>query len=160
VFAAPRDAAWVIEEPGFDVAREHEIESLLAISNGYVGTRGSIAEGTSVSRPATFLAGAFEPSRDLAPLPELVILPAWGSIRVEIEGQLIDVENTELVYHRRTLDMQRGLLLRDTECRLPSGHVTRLRTVRVASLAERHVLLEGIEVTPQNFSGLVRIEAL
>jgi kojibiose phosphorylase len=48
-FAVPRDAAWAIEEPGFDLAREHEIESLLAIANGYVGSRGSIAEGSSAS---------------------------------------------------------------------------------------------------------------
>ena len=69
-FAPPRDAAWIVEEPGFDVAREHEIESLLSIANGYVGSRGSIAEGSSVSRPATFLAGAYETSADVAAVPE------------------------------------------------------------------------------------------
>ena len=52
-FAAPRDAAWLIEAPGFDVAREHEIESILSIANGYVGSRASLAEGTRASRPAT-----------------------------------------------------------------------------------------------------------
>jgi kojibiose phosphorylase len=159
-FNAPRDAAWVIEEPGFDVAREHEIESLLAIANGYVGSRGSIAEGTRVSRPATFLAGAFEPSADLARVPELVIAPDWGRLRITIEGEPCVVEDGGMLHHRRILDMRRGLLQREGLSRAPSGHLTLLRTVHLASLAERHLLLEGVEISPQNYSGTARVEAI
>ena len=159
-FAPERDAAWAIEEPGFDVAREHEIESLLAIANGFVGSRASIAEGSSVSRPATFLAGAFEPSSDISPVPELVVLPDWGRLRFLIEGELFSVESGEMVEHRRVLDLRRGLLLREGLGSSPSGRMTQLRTIHIASLAHRHVLLEGVELTPQNYSGSIRIEAL
>src|SRR6185312_15400967 len=91
-FAAQRDAAWVIEAPGFDVAREHEIESLLAIANGYVGSRASLAEGSRASRPATFLAGAFEPSADLSRVPELVIAPDWGRLRFTVGDEPVTAE--------------------------------------------------------------------
>jgi kojibiose phosphorylase len=54
------DPDWVLIEEGFTLAREHEVESLSAIGNGYVGSRGSLAEGCSLSAPATFVAGAFD----------------------------------------------------------------------------------------------------
>jgi len=160
VFATPRDAAWVIEEPGFDLAREHEIESLLAIANGYVGSRGSIAEGTSVSRPATFLAGAFEPSNDVSQVPELVIVPDWSRLEFVIEGEHFSVERGEMMDHRRVLDMRHGVLLREGVGRGTGGHVTRIRTARFASLADRHLFVEGIEVEPKNFSGAIQVSAI
>jgi kojibiose phosphorylase len=159
-FTMPRDAAWVVEEPGFDVAREHEIESLLAIANGYVGSRGSLAEGTRASRSATFLAGAFEPSADLARVPELLITPDWGRLRFTIEGEPCSVERGEIRDHRRTLDMRRGVLRREGLEHGPSGHATRIRTLHLASLAERHILMEGVEVAPQNYSGRVGVDAI
>ena len=56
----PLDPAWVLVEEGFTLAREHELESLFAIGNGYAGSRGSLAEGSALSAPATFLAGVFD----------------------------------------------------------------------------------------------------
>jgi kojibiose phosphorylase len=159
-FTPPRDAAWVIEEAGFDVAREHEIESLLSFANGYVGSRGSLAEGTRASRPATFLAGAFEPSADISRVPELVIAPDWGRLRFVIEGEPASIESGEMQHHRRMLDMRRGLLLREGTERGSSGHLTEIRTVHAASLANRHLLLEGVELEPHNYSGTVRVQAI
>jgi kojibiose phosphorylase len=159
-FAAPRDAAWMVEEPGFDVAREHEIESLLSIANGYVGSRGSLAEGTHVSRPATFLAGAFEPSADPAAVPELLIAPDWGRLRILIAGEPFSVETGRMRHHRRILDLRRGVLLREGLERGPSGHETLFRTIHLASLADRHLLIEGVEVCPQNFSGTIAVDAI
>jgi kojibiose phosphorylase len=159
-FASTRDAAWIIEDAGFDPAREHEVESLLAIGNGYVGTRGSIAERTSVSRPATFLAGAFEPSADLSRVPELVIAPEWARLRILVEGEPFGLEGCSILEHRRTLDLRRGLLLRDTLGCAPAGHVTHLGTLHAASMAERHALLEAVRITPQNFIGSIRLDAM
>jgi hypothetical protein len=54
------DPQWLFVEDGFTLAREHELESLFAIGNGYVGSRGSLSEGSALSSPATFVAGVFE----------------------------------------------------------------------------------------------------
>ena len=159
-FAPPRDAAWTIVESGFDVTREHEIESLLAIANGYVGMRGSIAEGSEVSRPATFLAGHFEQSADIAPVPELVIAPDWGRLRFMIEGELFSASSSTMQHHHRTLDMRRGVLLREGMATGSGGHTTAIRTLHAASLASRHLLLEFVEIVPKNFSGTVVIDAI
>jgi kojibiose phosphorylase len=159
-FAPPRDAAWLVDEPGFDVAREHEIESLLSIANGYVGSRASIAEGTSVSRPATFLAGAYEASADLSTVPELLVAPDWGRLRFTIAGSPFRVEEGEMLHHRRVLDMRRGVLLREGKERGGAGHVTRVSTIHLASLAERHLLVEGVEVCAENYSGPLTVDAI
>ncbi|MBK9260852.1 MAG: glycoside hydrolase family 65 protein [Polyangiaceae bacterium] len=159
-FAPPRDAAWVILESGFDMTREHEIESLLAIANGYVGVRGSIAEGSDVSRPATFLAGAFERSSDVYPVPELVIAPDWGRLRFTIEGEPFMASSTTVREHHRALDMRRGVLLREGLVTGTGGHTTEIRTLHVASMANRHLLIEAIEIIPKNYSGTVTIDAI
>src|SRR3974377_232306 len=58
--ACTDDHEWIIVEEGFTPEREHELESLFAIGNGYVGSRGSLAEGSALSAPATFVAGVFD----------------------------------------------------------------------------------------------------
>ncbi|WP_437937017.1 glycoside hydrolase family 65 protein [Sorangium sp. So ce341] len=158
--AAPRDAAWIVEEPGFDVAREHEIESLLAIANGYLGSRASLPEGSSVSRPATFIAGAFEPSADVSRVPELVIAPDWGRLSVAIEGESFSAETSGVLHHLRALDLRRGVLLRDCLRRGEAGHLAHVHTLHAASLADRHVLVEALSVAPINFTGTIRVDAI
>ena len=158
-FAGPRDAAWIVEQPGFDLAREHEIESILAIGNGYVGSRGASAGSASVTRPSTFLAGAFEPSHDVAPVPELVVLPEWRSVRARVDGELLGSEGDVITHHQRTLDLRRGRVLREGRVSLPSGRNLAFRTFHLASLAERRLLIQGLEIEASNFSGTVAIEA-
>jgi hypothetical protein len=68
--AAPTvDPGWILVEEGFTLAREHEVESLFAIGNGYAGSRGSLAEGSALSAPATFVAGVFDSEAGSVPGP-------------------------------------------------------------------------------------------
>lgn len=53
------DPSWVLVEAGFDPKYEPGIESIFTVANGYVGTRGSLAERASPSSPVTYLAGVF-----------------------------------------------------------------------------------------------------
>jgi kojibiose phosphorylase len=62
---------WLLIEEGVDPAREREIESILAIANGYLGTRASIAE---VSHPSSFVAGIYVPNAELELGPRLAVL--------------------------------------------------------------------------------------
>jgi trehalose/maltose hydrolase-like predicted phosphorylase len=56
-----------------------EIESLLAIANGYLGTRASIAEGGRFSHPSTFAAGMYtmDSGLELGPRLRCASLATW-----------------------------------------------------------------------------------
>ena len=86
---------WVLIEEGFTLAREHEVESLSAIGNGYVGSRGSLAEGCSLSAPATFVAGVFDMGESGSG-PGLVRVADWTRLCVMIEGHALQLDRGRL----------------------------------------------------------------
>ncbi len=162
--AAPTaDPTWRLVEEGFALPREHEIESLFTVANGYVGTRGSLAEGSSLSRPATFAAGVFAGVFDVDPEtrtgPELARLPDWTHLALVVGGLPLALEAGEIVEHRRVLDLRQAILWREWRQRDPAGRVTRLRFLRLASLADRHLLVQSVLITPENYSDTMHVES-
>ncbi len=158
--AAPTaDPAWLLVEEGFALPREHEIESLFTVANGYVGTRGSLAEGSSLSRPATLAAGVFDVDPEARSGPELVRLSNWTHLALVVGGLPLALEEGEIVEHRRVLDLRQAILWREWRQRDPAGRVTRLRFLRLASLADRHLLLQSVLITPENYSDTVHVES-
>jgi kojibiose phosphorylase len=172
-FAMDRDPRWLLSAEGWEPGREPGIEAVFALVNGYLGTRAALEEGSDVSDPATFVSGVFDtvteevaqaaatPEHQIiaAPTPELVVAPDWSRLRITVAGAPLDVDSAELLEQRRTLDMRRGVLVR--EWRLRSGtRTTRLRSLRFASLDDRHVLGQVLELTPEDWSGRVELEAI
>jgi len=154
-----QDPAWLIREEGFDPAREHDIESLLTTGNGYLGTRGSVSEISAVSRPATFIAGVFDPPSGGEGIPDLVVGPDWLSVRIYIEGDSLEMTNGECLEHVRTLDMRQGSLHREWRQVDRSGRITRISAIRFASFEDRHTMAIRLTITPENYSGRIRVEA-
>jgi trehalose/maltose hydrolase-like predicted phosphorylase len=152
------DPSWLIVDEGFVLAREHEVESVFAVSNGCLGVRGSVAEGTSLSDPATFVAGVYDVEPGWNAIPGLMVLADWTEMRVIVEGRPLALETGETLEHQRVLDMKQGVLWREWVHRGPAGRVTRLRSVRFASRADWHLAVQCATVVPDNYSGHVRIE--
>jgi len=151
------DPAWVLVEEGFTLAREHELESLFAIGNGYAGSRGSLAEGSALSSPATFLAGVFD--SEAGPVSGLAPTADWTRLSATIDGQPLRLDNGHNLEHRRVLDMQQGILWREWRHQNAAGRITRLQMLRLVSLADRHLLLQCATISPENYSGRVSIDA-
>ena len=105
-----RNPKWLLVDEGFTIAREHETESLFAIGNGYIGNRGSLAEGSALSAPATFVAGVFELSGSPRSVPELMVLPDWTGVRIWIDNQPLSMQRGEVLEHRRILDLHHATL--------------------------------------------------
>ena len=155
--AAPtRDEDWLIVEHGHNIAREHEIESLFALCNGYLGSRASLAEGSRSSTPKTFVAGVFQTYVD-AP-PELACTWDWANLRARVSGTPLSLEVGRPLVHARILDLQKAILFRDWHHLDPTERVTQARSLRLASLAERHLLVQSMVFTPDNYEGLVNLE--
>jgi len=150
------DPQWLFVEDGFTLAREHELESLFAIGNGYVGSRGSLSEGSALSSPATFVAGVFDSvdsGQALAPMVD------WTRLSFAIDGYPLRLDKGHNLEHRRILDMRQGILWREWRHQDESGRITRLRALRLASLADNHLLLQSVTITPENYSGRASIDA-
>ena len=153
------DPTWLLVEEGFTLAREHEVESLFAIANGYVGNRGCLAEGSALSAPATFIAGVFEHPQTPGAVPQLITLPDWAGVRIWISDEPLSIERGQVLEHRRVLDLRRGMLWREWRHRDPHGRITRIVACRLASLSDRHLLLHSVTLTAENYSSVVRFES-
>jgi trehalose/maltose hydrolase-like predicted phosphorylase len=154
-----QDPRWLWVDEGFMLAREHEIESLFAIANGYIGNRGSLAEGSPLSAPATFAAGVFETEDKPGAVPGYLVLPDWTEVRAWIEGEPLSLNRGRILEHRRILDMRRGIFFREWIHHNESGRITRIASFRLASLADRHLLVQSVVIAPENYTGEVRLEA-
>jgi trehalose/maltose hydrolase-like predicted phosphorylase len=172
-FALTPDPRWLMTVDGWRPEHEPGIEAVFALVNGYLGTRAALEEGSDASNPATLISGVFDAATEevaqaaatpehqiiAAPTPELVVAPDWSRLRIEVDGEPLTIEDAELLEQRRTLDMRRGALIR--EWRVRSGsRTTRLRSLRFASLDDRHVLGQVLELTPEDWSGPVEVEAI
>ena len=153
------DPGWLLVEEGFTLVREHEIESIFAVANGYIGTRASLEEGGRLSQPATFAAGVYadDPASELG--PALVVLPDWPHIEIAVDGARLSMESGRVLEHRRMLDLRQGVLWREWRQQDSSGRITRVRFLRLASLADRHALLQSVAVTVENYSGRIELVA-
>jgi kojibiose phosphorylase len=149
------DPSWQLIEEGIDPAREREIESLFAIGNGYLGIRASIAEDSGFSRPATFVAGIYVPDGGLG--PRLAVLPHLFRFEVTVEKEPLLLDSVRVLLHRRRLDFRQGILWREWRQQDPSGRITRLTCIHLASLADRHTLLQSVAITAENYAGKVSI---
>jgi trehalose/maltose hydrolase-like predicted phosphorylase len=83
------------------------------------------------------VAGLFDIPDVDPPTPTLVPAPEWLRYRVSLEGEPLFLRSGELLAHRRTLDLRRGVLLTDWDHRDPKGRTMRLRSLRLVSLANR-----------------------
>jgi trehalose/maltose hydrolase-like predicted phosphorylase len=173
LFDLDADPRWLLVVDGWAAKREPAIEGALTLVNGYLGTRAAVEEGSQASAPATFLAGVFgtpskaaaqaaaTPDRQViaAPTDELVVAPNWSKLRVFVDGIALTMDTAEVLAHRRALDLRRGVLVREWRLRV-GDRTTRLRSLRFASLDDRHVLGQAVEVVAEDWSGEVTVEAI
>ena len=153
------DPRWRLVEDGFTLAREHEVESLLTVANGYAGTPGSLSEGGSLSAPATYAAGVFDVPPGPEEVPELARLPDWTHVQITVDGQDLHLEAGDVLAHRRVLDFRQGILFREWRHRDQNGRITLVHSLRLASLADRHLLLQSLVLTPENYCGRIKVES-
>ncbi len=140
VFAPTADAAWVIEQPGFDPLRDCSRQSRFAISNGFLGVRG----GRTVNRglecgsvPHTYVAGLFDVPGSGQPVPGLVPAADWLRVDISLAPGPSGPGFAEVSHHHRMLDLRRGLLVTSGRLAGPAGVAIRFQVLRLVSLSAR-----------------------
>lgn len=161
---------WDITETEFKMEHVYRNETTFALSNGYIGTRGTFEEGYDFSEEegleGNFINGFYESEKIRYGewnygFPEtsqtLLNLPNGKTIKLFLGEEAFDMRQGTLEKSRRILHMKEGTLERETEWMSPSGKKVRIHTRRFASFACKNLLTMEYEVTPLNFSGTIRL---
>lgn len=113
---------WSIVEEGFRPQMMEASESIFSLGNGRMGQRANFEEQYSGdSLQGNYLAGVYYPDKTRVGwwkngYPEyfakVLNAPNWIGIDVEINGEQLDLHNSEVENFRRELNMQQGYLER------------------------------------------------
>jgi len=157
---------WTLSYRGFDPAREGHREVLLAVGNGYLGTRGAAEEADAGGGhyPATYLAGVYDRAnsrvgdRDVDN-EDLVNAVNWLPTRLRVDsGPWIGVDHDGVVACRRVLDLRTGVLSRELTLRCGDRDV-RVESLRLASMDDRHLLALRTRVTVSGGPAKVELDS-
>jgi alpha,alpha-trehalose phosphorylase len=147
---------WRLVERSYNPDAVEQTETLFALSNGYLGVRGSFDEGEPSYRPATLLNGFHETWPIIYPElaygfattgQTIVPVPDGTTIRLSIDEDPINCQTSEVHEFERTLDMRRGVLERSVVYQLSDGRRFRVHSTRFVSLAQRHLAGIRYEIT-------------
>src|SRR5262245_26147622 len=134
-------------------------ESLFAVSNGFIGIRGTHEEGEPAYRPATLLNGFHETwpivypeaAYGLATTGQTVVpVPDGTSIRLLVDEDPVNLATTEVREYERTLNMADGTLSRSVTYQLPGGQRIKIDSSRFVSLTHRHLACVRYDLTVLN----------
>lgn len=158
---------WCIVEDGFH--REHNCisESVFSIGNGKMGQRANFEEQFSgETLQGSYIAGVYYPDKTRVGwwkngYPEyfakVLNAPNWIGIKVEFDGEALDLAHCEVSAFRRVLNMKEGYLERSFTARMVSGKEVQVHTKRFCSIVDDEVGAIRYAITPLNFSGTLTV---
>lgn len=163
---------WNVSEDHLDLAMNYRNETTFALSNGYIGTRGTHEEAYDFDEQhgleGNFLNGLYEQEHVRYgewnfgfPTESQTILnvPNCKTIRLVVDGEPMDIRTGTLQNYRRTLDMKHGQVVRSFEWISPNGKTVRVENTRFVSLAHKNRMAQRYSVTPVNFSGTLTLHS-
>ncbi|MER7167710.1 glycosyl hydrolase family 65 protein [Micromonospora sp. NPDC000207] len=154
---AADEESWRIRRTEADLDRLAETESIFALSNGWIGWRGTLDEGEPYGMPGSYLSG-FHEQRELT-YPEdgyafpqrsdtVISAPNAALVRLRVGDEPLDLRTGTLRHHERTLDLRAGVVERHTEWISPGGQGVRIRSTRLVSLSRHPIAAVRYEVEP------------
>lgn len=140
---------WHITEEQFRPERNEIAESLFSLANEYMGTRGNFEEGFGgETLCGCYIGGIYVKEKQAYPwkrkaFPDftnsMVNTVNWLEILVEVDGESLDLNSSNISEYRRSLDMREGILSRQLIFTTKTGAATRLSWERFVSHADSHI---------------------
>lgn len=158
--------SWQISYDDYDPEKERSREALLAVGNGYFGTRGAMEESKANKNnyPGTYLAGVYNRLTSkigdrLIENEDFVNCPNWLPFNFKInDGNWLDINEIEILNINRTLNFKNGLLTRKMTVKDNNGNETEVVSKRIASMGNPHLAAIQYSVKPLNYSGKITIK--
>lgn len=162
--------AWKVCEEAFTIETNYRNETTFALSNGYIGTRGTMEEAyefdVDTGMEGNFINGFYE-STDIrygeanfgSPLRSqtLLNLPNMKETRIIVEGELFSLLESTVSGYSRTLFMKEGVVRRTVIWTTKTGKQLKLESLRLVSFENKHLMIQRMVITPLNFDGKVEI---
>jgi len=158
---------WSLTYRDYHPGKEKTREALLAVGNGYFGTRGAMEEteaGPS-NYPGTYMAGVYNRliskvgDRDIEN-EDFVNVINWLPVNFKIEDDdWLDINKVEILDIKRVLHFDSGVLYRKLVVRDVKGRETRIESRRMASMEDPHLAALEYSVTPLNYSGKITVRS-
>ena len=147
---------WRIVEARWTPRFSERAETVFALSNGYVGVRGTFEEGHPALAPGTFVNGFHETwpisyaeeayglarvGQTMARVPDATVLELF------VDDEPLFLPTARMQRYARVLDMRAGTLSRDLTWSTAGGKHVTVRSCRLVSFEHRHVVAMSYEVT-------------
>lgn len=159
---------WDITETEFKKENNYRNETTFALSNGYIGTRGTLEEAYAfdidTGLEGNFVNGFYESEKIRygeanfgSPLwsQSLLNLPNLKETHVILDGEEFTMEQGKVEEYARILHMKEAILERKLLWTSPQGKQTRIHIRRLVSIARKNIMAIEYEVTPMNYSGRI-----
>jgi len=138
--------SWRIDLKHWDKPNQANYETIFTLGNGYLCSRGVLEEMPYDASAGTFIGGIYDSTG--AQITELVNLPNPFNFRIDVNGEKLDPVAMDLLFHRRTLDMRKGTLFRNTIYKTAYKKRVDYRSRRFISMHNRHIAVMEVEFTP------------
>jgi alpha,alpha-trehalose phosphorylase len=150
---------WNVIEKGFHPEFLAQLETMLALGNGYLGMRGCPEEGGPNAENTTLINGFYETRPIVYPEDAYgfakvgqTIIGVTDSkiIKLFVDDEPFWLPNANLLSYDRRLNMKSGTLDREILWGMPTGKQVLIRSRRLVSFANRHVAAISYKVTLLN----------
>ena len=150
---------WNIIEKGFHPEFLAQLETMLALGNGYLGMRGCPEEGGPNTENSTLINGFYETSPIVYPEDAygfaktgqtIVGVTDSKTIKLFVDDEPFWLPNANLLRYDRRLNMKSGTLDREILWETPAGKQVLITSRRLVSFANRHVATISYRVTLLN----------
>ena len=155
---------WRLEETRWSERYSQRTETVFAVTNGYIGVRGTFEEGRPATSPGTFVGGFHEtwpmvhaePAYGLARTGQTIVnAPDATRLQLYIDDEPLYLPTARTPEYRRVLDFREGTLSRDLLWSTGSGKHIRVSSWRLVSFDERHLVAMQYVVTPLDHDAAV-----
>jgi alpha,alpha-trehalose phosphorylase len=150
---------WNVIEKGFHPEFLAQLETMLALGNGYLGMRGCPEEGGPHAENCTLINGFYE-TRPIVYGEEAYGFAKTGQtiasvtdskiIKLFVDDEPFWLPNANLLSYDRRLNMKSGTLDREILWETPAGKQVLITSRRLVSFANRHVAAISYRVTLVN----------
>jgi alpha,alpha-trehalose phosphorylase len=159
---------WNVVEKRFHPEFLAQMETILALGNGYLGMRGCPEEGGPNAENSTLINGFYE-TWPIAYAEQAYGFATTGQtivnvtdskiIKLFVDDEPFWLPNATLLTFDRRLNMKAGTLDREILWETPGGKQVLIRSRRLISFARRHVAAISYSVTPLNADAFVVISS-